>query len=365
MREVDAALAGPLAARPRGKRCACRAPRALNSYGRSCLRSAISISMPGSVVAAEDLDDARDRLAMLASAARRSRRRRPGPACALPRSSGGISRSWLIRRFSATTNQMPRSSWMRPTTSRLARASTSTISPSGRPRRSTPDPRRGHAIAVQHLVHLARRQEQIVAAVVGNEKSETVGMALHRAGHEVELGDDAELALAIDEQLAVALERRHAGIEHVLLLAPEPQAGCNLDGRQRDARFGQLTQDCVTRRRRTARRTRRRGCIVRRGRRTPAQGNGSGQGSGLPSSDDIADGRRRGARTDMRILKPGAAAAGFHALAATLTRRGWRSHRSLHHAGTFASNTHRWRPVTGSSAMTRPSGVLRYSVPST
>ena len=61
----------------------------------------------------------------------------------------------------------------------LARSSTSTISPSGRPRRSRPDMRDDRAIAVQHLVHLARAQEQVFAAVLRNEEAEAVGMALH------------------------------------------------------------------------------------------------------------------------------------------------------------------------------------------
>ena len=60
------------------------------------------------------------------------------PGFALPRSPGGITMSWLILRFSASTNQTPRSSCRRPTISRLTRSSTSTISPSGRPRRSVP-----------------------------------------------------------------------------------------------------------------------------------------------------------------------------------------------------------------------------------
>ena len=114
-----------------------------------------------------------------------------------------------------------------------------------------------HAVAVQHLVHFARRQEQVVAAVVGNQEAEAVGMALHRAGDEIELGDDAKLALAVDEQLAVALQRFHARIEQMLLLAADRQARCDLGRRQRRARFGELTQD------RFAGRHRRRGLVGR------------------------------------------------------------------------------------------------------
>ena len=127
-----------------------------------------------------------------------------------------------MRRFSATTKPMPRSSYSRPTTLRLARSSTSTISPSGRPRRSTPVRRTDDAVAVQHLVHLARAEEDVGAAVLGNEEAEAVRMALDDAGDEVELGDDAELALAVDQQLAVALHRGEAAVERL--------AGAPVDG---------------------------------------------------------------------------------------------------------------------------------------
>ena len=74
-------------------------------------------------------------------------------------------------------------------------------------------------VAVQHLVHLARSEEDIGAAVVGNEKAEAVGVSLHGAGDEVELRDDAELALAVHQQLAVALHRIDA-VEECVACAP-------------------------------------------------------------------------------------------------------------------------------------------------
>jgi len=73
-------------------------------------------------------------------------------------------------------------------------------------------------------------------------------MALHGAANEVELGDDAELALAIDEDLAVALERVDALIEQVLLLAPDGEARGDFGGSERNAGVGQLTQDRLARR---------------------------------------------------------------------------------------------------------------------
>ncbi len=67
-------------------------------------------------------------------------------------------------------------------------------------------------------------------------------MALHRAGDEVELSDDAQLALAIDEQFAVAREARNARIERVPLLLADAQALCKLVGCERDARIGEFPQ---------------------------------------------------------------------------------------------------------------------------
>ncbi len=66
----------------------------------------------------------------------------------------------------------------------------------------------GDAIAVQRLVHLARIEEDVGAAVLGHQEAVAVRMTLHDAGDEIELGDDAKLALAVHQQLAVALHRR-------------------------------------------------------------------------------------------------------------------------------------------------------------
>ena len=104
------------------------------------------------------------------------------------------------------------------------------------------------AIAVQRLVHFVRRQEKIVTAGIGNEKSVAVGMALHGAGDEIELRDDAKLALAIDQQLAVALERGYAGIESVLLLLADMKSLCELGGRERNACVRERLQDRFGRR---------------------------------------------------------------------------------------------------------------------
>jgi hypothetical protein len=66
--------------------------------------------------------------------------------------------------------------------------------------------------------------------------------------HEVELRDDAELALAVDEQLAVALERGDAGIEEMLLPARDVEPRSDLGRRERHAGFRERAQDRLARR---------------------------------------------------------------------------------------------------------------------
>ena len=111
---------------------------------------------------------------------------------------------------------------------------------------------RAGAVAVQHLVHLARRQEQVIAARVGNQEAEAVRVALDRPGHEVELGGDAELALAVDQDLAVALEDGDAVVKGAALLLSDAKARCDFGGAQRHTGIGKLVQDRLRRDRRAA-----------------------------------------------------------------------------------------------------------------
>ncbi len=109
-------------------------------------------------------------------------------------------------------------------------------------------PRR-RPVAVQHLAHFRRRQEQVGAAVVGEQKTEAVGMTLHRAGHEVELGDHAQLALAIGHELAVALHRSEpSGKGLALGRAVDAQRGRQLVGAHRRAALAQEFQNALARR---------------------------------------------------------------------------------------------------------------------
>lgn len=61
------------------------------------------------------------------------------------------------------------------------------------------------AIAVQHRTHLFGRKEQIVAAFVGHQETETVGVTHHPAAHQIHFFRQAVVAIAVENHLAVAL----------------------------------------------------------------------------------------------------------------------------------------------------------------
>ncbi len=71
------------------------------------------------------------------------------------------------------------------------------------------------AVAVQDLVHLARRQPNVGTAVVGDAKAEAVGVAIDTPGDQVELVHQADRALAVAQDLAVALHGRQPSAKHV------------------------------------------------------------------------------------------------------------------------------------------------------
>ena len=72
-------------------------------------------------------------------------------------------------------------------------------------------------------------------------------MALHRAGEQVELCDDAELALAIGHQLAIALHRGKSSIERFALgRAANRQRARELIGVHRHALLTQSIEDLLT-----------------------------------------------------------------------------------------------------------------------
>ena len=103
---------------------------------------------------------------------------------------------------------------------------------------------RRRAIAMQRLVHFLRRKEQIRAAVVGHQKAVTVGVSLHRSGYEIELGDDAELTLAIGHQLPIAFHRSEAAEEGFVSFAGSHSEHCGeIVGAHRNAMLAQTVED--------------------------------------------------------------------------------------------------------------------------
>jgi hypothetical protein len=118
----------------------------------------------------------------------------------------------------------------------------STISPSGAAPVDADRPSR-RAIAVQRLVHLARRQEEVGAAGVGHEEAEAVGMALHGAGDEVELRGEQSSPLRFCEHVAAAHELVDARGERLALAL-----------RRRRRRVREARRAAAARRRRAARR---------------------------------------------------------------------------------------------------------------
>ncbi len=100
-------------------------------------------------------------------------------------------------------------------------------------------------IAVQRFVHFLRRQEQIGFAVVGHQEAVAVGMALHRACDKIEFRNEAELALAIGHQLAVALHRRKSRGKGVARGVFHAQRGGEIVGAHRRAAFAQKFENAV------------------------------------------------------------------------------------------------------------------------
>ncbi len=74
------------------------------------------------------------------------------------------------------------------------------------------------AIAVPEQLHLARGEIEIIATVVGPEKTEPVAMREYDTRHEVEMPRQAVLVGAVPEQLAVTHHGAHAGLERAPVL---------------------------------------------------------------------------------------------------------------------------------------------------
>ena len=112
----------------------------------------------------------------------------------------------------------PRSFSKRPTSLLVRRSMTSTISPSGLPRRSAPVIRVSTRSPCSTLAHLMFGEHKIGSAIVANQKSETVAMALHLSGQQIGARRHQQQASAITHDAARALEFLDFSIERLMLV---------------------------------------------------------------------------------------------------------------------------------------------------
>ena len=101
---------------------------------------------------------------------------------------------------------------------------------------------------MQYLVHFPWIEEQVAAAVLGNEEAEAVRMPLHDAGDEIQLGCHAELALAVGHELAVALHCLDAARKCFARPPVDVHRAHEIGERQRDAGVLQGIEDRGARR---------------------------------------------------------------------------------------------------------------------
>src|SRR3569833_1265782 len=100
------------------------------------------------------------------------------------------------------------------------------------------------AIAVQHGAHLFGREEQVVAAFIGDEKAEAIGVTDDAAADQIHLLSQTVIALAIDDELAVALHGAQAAAQGLeVFLGGEAEGRGDLFERFGPALLGQVFQD--------------------------------------------------------------------------------------------------------------------------
>jgi len=102
---------------------------------------------------------------------------------------------------------------------------------------------------VHHLLHLARRQEQVATAVVGQQEAEAVTVPGHLAGDQVDAADQHQSALAVLQDLAVALHRREPPSHRHDRVGPHVQVDGEFFRRRRRVLGGQRIEDRLPTRR--------------------------------------------------------------------------------------------------------------------
>lgn len=92
-----------------------------------------------------------------------------------------------------------------------------------------------YPVAVKHLPHLARRQEQIRATVIGNQKPEAIPVPDNLARDQICLFQRQECIPAIADQLSVAAHGNQTtaqGLDAFLRLLPQLLAQCLVSSRR-------------------------------------------------------------------------------------------------------------------------------------
>ena len=102
-----------------------------------------------------------------------------------------------------------------------------------------------HSVAVQHLLHLGRAEEQVAGGIVRHQETEAVGMALHPTADQVHLGRQSEGAAPIGDHLAFALHGCEAAREAFCGLRGDVQDLGQPFGLHRHACFSQGFEDLV------------------------------------------------------------------------------------------------------------------------
>ncbi len=105
------------------------------------------------------------------------------------------------------------------------------------------NPRQGD-VAIEHQAHLRRAEEEVVAAVVGDQEAEAIAMAGDASAHQVQLVDGGIGATAGIDHLTIALHGTHAapqGFE--LVLGDEAEFLGQLRPCGRSAAIGEMSQN--------------------------------------------------------------------------------------------------------------------------
>ena len=109
---------------------------------------------------------------------------------------------------------------------------------------------RDHAVAVQHLVHFLRTEEEVGAAAVAHEEPESIGMSLHPAANQIEFRHHADRVAAVAHDLAVALHGGDAPRERLALVRRDVEQAFEIGFGEGHAVLGQRLQDGVAARQR-------------------------------------------------------------------------------------------------------------------